>query len=714
MMYEQKPLLRARHERLLLIDSQGSPMAKKCTYEELEQKIKELEALKAQRRQGDNDLDKFFNLSIDMLCIADMEGYFKVINESFEKTLRYSKEELYAHPFIHFVHPDDVSLTIRALEQLSHDKPVTYFENRYRCKDGSYKWLAWTSMPVAAEGIMYAIARDVTAIKQAEQIIKESKSALEQRVQERTIELWKANELLEREIKEHKQVSEELLASNKRFEDLAENSTDVIWEFDEHDIFTYVSPRIENLLGYTPEEIVGQSAFDPMPTTEKQQVRKKFSVYKNARRPFTSLINVNQHKNGTQVILESSGIPVFDKEGVFRGYRGIDRDITERTKLSEQLQQSQKMEAMGTLAGGIAHDFNNILAAIMGYTEMSIDETPQDSLVRHNLGQVLVASLRARDLVKQILAFSRKGEKERIPVQLSSLVKETSKLLRASIPATIEIKQKIMTSALIMADPIQIHQVLMNLSTNASDAMLDTGGVLEIEVCESAVAEKMYVHDQVLLPGKYVRISVKDTGCGIAPEVIGRIFDPFFTTKAVGKGTGMGLAVVHGIVHSHGGALTVKSTKGRGTTFELFFPMVEQAVCTQEAPEAALPLGNETILFVDDEKILRDVVTQMIESFGYTVVSLKSGMEALEIFQKDPQRFDLVVTDQSMPKMTGYDLSKKLIEIKPGIPVILCTGYSETVSLEKAKNAGIKEFIMKPIRRNEIAWILRKVLDAKD
>jgi len=399
-------------------------------------------------------------------------------------------------------------------------------------------------------------------------------------------------------------------------------------------------------------------------------------------------------------------------------------DITKRKKaeketmeLELQLGQKQKMEAVGTLAGGIAHDFNNILAAMQGYLELSLDDLPEDSPVRDNLGQIMSCSNRAAKLIKQILTFSRKdGEEqaEKEPVRIGSIVKEVLGMLRSSLPTTVKICRKIHADAsVVLADPTQIHQVLVNLCTNASYAMREAGGLLEVSLTNVDFESETRIGDEYLDPGSYVKLSVRDTGCGMEKEVVERIFEPFFTTKTVNEGTGLGLSVVHGIIKSHEGAITVSSVPGEGTTFEIFLPRIEGgAVETPPSPEQA-GREKEVILLVDDEEMMVDVTGQILERLGFAVVAKTSSLDALEAFQEKPDEFDLVITDQVMPNMTGTQLARDLMSIRPDIPVILCSGFPESVSLDEVERVGIKKFIMKPISREEIANVIRGVLDAR-
>lgn len=405
--------------------------------------------------------------------------------------------------------------------------------------------------------------------------------------------------------------------------------------------------------------------------------------------------------------------PIKDKSDQVIGVQGLVEDITGAKMMEAQLRQAQKMEAVGTLAGGIAHDFNNILAAIIGYTELAQLSIPQSGPAGKNLEQVLKGAVRARDLVKQILTFSRQSELEDRPLKISPIVREALKLVRATVPTTIEIRQNIgQESGAVLADPAQIRQVLVNLCANAADAMEEKGGVLEINLDDVDLDAEDAAQHPDFKPGPFVRLTVSDEGHGMDREVMTRMFDPYYTTKEKGRGTGMGLAVVHGIVKNHKGAITAHSKPEKGTVFNVYLPKFESEAVIDSPASAPLSSGNERILFVDDEKALVDVGRRMLEHLGYQVVTRPGSLEALEAFRENPNEFDLVITDQTMPNMTGIDLAGELMRIRPDIPIILCTGFSSTASEAQAKGMGIREFLMKPLLMRNLAQAIRKALNA--
>jgi len=394
----------------------------------------------------------------------------------------------------------------------------------------------------------------------------------------------------------------------------------------------------------------------------------------------------------------------------------VDALEKEKTQLKKQFQQAQKMEAIGTLAGGIAHEFNNILFPIIGYTEMSMYDIPEDSKARKNLASVLKAADRAKDLIQQILNFSRKGGQKKSLLKIQYVIKETLKLLRASLPATIEIRQAIDNACSpVAADPSEIQQILMNLCTNAYQAMEEKGGVLEVNLSEVMIDSSDVSSTVDLSPGSYLQLTVKDTGRGFETDQIQHIFDPNNRMNQQNEGIRTGLGTAYEIVQSYNGVIDVESEPGRGTTVNVYLslPHTKPETVSHVSTEAHIPSGNETILLVDDEEDVVEMMHLMLERLGYRVFPKTSSIETLEEFRREPEKFDLVITDQTMPKMTGIELIQKLMRIRPDIPIILCTGFNEKITEDNIKSLGIGALISKPVRVKEIALKIREVLNRK-
>jgi signal transduction histidine kinase/FixJ family two-component response regulator len=413
-------------------------------------------------------------------------------------------------------------------------------------------------------------------------------------------------------------------------------------------------------------------------------------------------------------IMDRYSSPVRDKAGKLYGRIWYFRDITERRKMELQFRQARKMETIGQLAGGIAHDFNNILAAIMGNVQLLKLEVAGNPAITEYLEDVMTASRRAADLVNQILTFSRQNKQEREPVELNHIVIEALKLLRASVPATIRIQTELTRTPTVLANATAVHQVVMNLGTNAWHAMRDKPGTLKVEMSVFEVDDSFVKTHPDLHVGRHVRLSVSDTGCGIAPDMIDRIFDPFFTTKEVGEGTGLGLAVVHGIMKGHDGGITVSSQPGEGTTFHLYFPVFATEAVMCEIAEAPIPHGRgERILFVDDETALAEIGKKVLQRLGYVVTTRTSALEALAAVRENPAAFDLVITDLTMPVMDGARLGSQMLQIRPDLLMILTTGYSGLMTIEKVKELGFRDRMNKPSSARILGETVRRVLDQK-
>lgn len=383
-----------------------------------------------------------------------------------------------------------------------------------------------------------------------------------------------------------------------------------------------------------------------------------------------------------------------------------------RRELEVQLHQVQRLEALGTLAGGIAHDFNNVLAAILGYSELTLAELPPGSASRHKIEQIVAAGLRAKELVQQILAFGQRRGRVHDAIHVAPIIREVIALVQATLPSTIQVTEDLSTTNDgVRADPTELHQVLVNLCTNAGHAMREGGGQLEIKLDRVTADESLIRRNPELRPGTYVRVTVRDTGTGMGPDVASRAFDPFFTTKRVGTGSGMGLAVVHGIVAHSNGAIAMDSKDGEGTTISVYLPAVDCVVLGPVADEKPAPVGVETILLVDDESMLTELGQMSLERLGYSVVSFEDSRRALEAFEATPDVFDLLMTDQTMPRLTGLELTKRVRLVRPDLPVVLCTGFSGAITEEEAKAEGVSAFLRKPYDVHELSSTVRRVLD---
>ena len=479
-----------------------------------------------------------------------------------------------------------------------------------------------------------------------------------------------------------------------------------------------INSAFTRVTGWTHEEVIGKTAAD-LDIWYNPREREKLTAGIVQHGKIDNLEAKFRLKDGRIITALMSAVLIRLKNKphiltITRDISDLEAAQKEREQLKTQLIQAQKMEAIGTLAGGIAHDFNNILGAIIGYAEMALYDTRKESMEHYNIDQVLRAGHRAKDLVKQILAFSRKSDQDKKLVSLTPIVKEALKLLRASLPTTIEIRQNIESDLdAIFADPTQMHQVIMNLCTNAAHAMADTDGVLNVELQNVNLHVNKAAQYPELKAGSYVRLTVSDTGHGMDSATMERIFDPYFTTKTQDKGTGMGLAVVHGIVKGHGGGIRVQSTPGKGTRFDILFPVMGKQLESETEELKSLPIGNEHILFVDDEETLIDLGKSMLQKLGYRVETRSSPVEALKTFEAEPHRFDLVISDMTMPGMTGDNLASQLMKFRSDIPVIICTGYSEKMDERRAKELGVKGLIMKPFTIRRLSRIVREVLDQK-
>jgi len=548
-------------------------------------------------------------------------------------------------------------------------------------------------------------------IKKAEDALREQKDSLDRVVQERTAALRE---------------------SERKYREIFEKIIDLFYIVDNEGILRIVSPSVEQILGYAPDQVIGKKLAG-------------FYVNPEDRGQFLSILREKEEvkeyetslraKNGSVVWVSTNAQFYRDEQGNILGVQGISRDITDRKRATEEkaklqyhLQQAQKMESIGSLAGGIAHDLNNILFPISGLSEMLLDDIPPDSPERESIEQIHKSAQRGSELVKQILTFSRQSKPRKLPIRIQPILKEVLKLARAAIPMNIEISSHINTDCgLVSADPTQVHQIAMNLITNAYHAVEQSGGTINVELKETvtgsntrkfhpAFGEKdespFHAMPRYLLADRYACITVSDTGTGIDQTLIDKIFDPYFTTKEQGKGTGLGLSVVHGIVKEHGGDIRVNSEVGKGTAFHVYLPLLEDTGDNRAATAIRnYPKGCESILLVDDEEPIARMVQMILERLGYQITVRMSSPDALADFKANPHNFDLVISDMGMPILTGGQLARELISIKPGIPIILCTGFSDENDEQRAKAMGIKGFIMKPVATGDLATMVRKVLD---
>jgi len=612
------------------------------------------------------------------------EGTAIYMNRKFEEIYGWPKEELTdLNAFFEKIYPEPVqreAMMSRILADIASGDPKRMnWENvEITTSTGEQKVVSAMNIPLFEQNIMVSTVQDVTERRRYERKLEESES---------------------------------------RYRSLVENTLDgyFICEMDTGK-FLFLNQRICELFQYSFQEGLSLTLWDVMDPCEHPVIRKRMrSRIEQAVRSFSSNVYRARRKDGSTFRAEiSSSLVTYQGRPVLQG---ILRDVTEEEKIQDQLQQAQKREAIGTLAGGIAHDFNNILSAIIGYTELAKHEFPDRSEGDAHLGHVLEASQRAKDLVAQILAFSRQGEQEEKPFRVDLILKEALQMIRSSLPSSIEISQSIEKAMpAITGNPTQIYQVVMNLCTNAAQAIEDEHGEIEVSLELVHVTGGDALPTVGLEPGDYLLLKIRDTGRGIPPEVRERVFDPYFTTKNAGEGTGLGLAVVYGIVKKHGGEISVESEVGQGTTFSIHLPVAEgvlQRVAGEKANRTPLPRGKERILFVDDEAAIVKIAQQYLEALGYDVTTRHASIEALQLFRNDPDRFDLVITDMTMPGLTGDDLAIQLLSLCPDLPIILCTGHSNRISESRARRLGIRAFVMKPLTQRELAETVRRALDEK-
>lgn len=580
-------------------------------------------------------------------------------------------------------HPEDAPRLAAALEAHWARRVPYELECRLRCKNGEYRWFrgrgqaSWdeAGRPRRMSGSM----EDTTARKEAERALHQA--ALE----------WSA---------------------------AMDATDDPIYLLDLNQCIIRANQAFGRMVGQEPAALVGryietvihpEGEKTPCPVCQAQRTMRDAVIAMEADHPDNPAgrpIEIN-----IKIVRDEKERPLSILM-TLHDLTSSRQVVEEKVRLENMLRQAQKMEAIGTLAGGIAHDFNNILSPILGYTEMALEAQPLGSQTARDLQQVLAAGKRAKELVQQILTFSRQSDQELKPLKVQFVLKEALKLLRASIPTTITIREEIsMDCGAVLADPTQIQQVVINLCTNAYQAMRDQGGTLAVALREMEIGSGDLIGKDLPAPGRYVCLEVRDTGPGIPREVVDRIFEPYFTTKKKGEGTGLGLAMVHGIVKSLGGTVTVYSEPGRGAEFHVYLPLTRREEATDISLTTLLPTGSERLLLIDDEPMTVTVMEHLLRSLGYQVTAFTDSEEALAVFQGQPDDFDLVVTDMTMPGKTGEDVARQVMARRPEMPIIICTGFSQTMDAGKAKALGIRQFIMKPVIRSELALAVRTALD---
>ncbi|MCF8130722.1 MAG: PAS domain S-box protein [Deltaproteobacteria bacterium] len=636
-------------------------------------------------RESEQKYRMFVETANEGIWAMDTEHRTTFVNQRMTEMLGYTAEEMLGKPVESFMFVEDLQDHGKEMEQRKKGRGSSY-ERRFRHKDGQEVWTQVSATPILDSAGHFA-----------------------------------GSHALLTDITDRKRTEESLKFEKERAQQYLDVAGVMLIAIDTDRKVTLINPKGCEILGYPKEEIIGKDWFNHFLFSEN--VNEVKGVFDQILSGNIELVRYYENPVKTRVgdhrLVAWHNSLLKDSQENIIGLFSSGEDITEQKRveaeherLRSQLAQSQKMEAIGTLAGGIAHDFNNILGIILGNAELAMDDVPDSNPARNNLDEVRKACLRGKDVVSQILAFSRKSEFEQKPFNIASVVTESLKLLRASIPTSVDIRPNISNDIEdILGDPTQIHQIMINLCTNAAHAMEDAGGTLEVVLENTELHEEKAYGYTELKPGPYVQLRVSDTGFGMSPEVMERIFDPYFTTKDVGKGTGLGLSVVHGIVNSHKGGISVESEAGKGTTFNLLFPAVERLMPQKPKKLEDLPTGEERILFVDDEESLVSLSHQRLERLGYNVKSTTKPVEALEWFKADPDQFDVIITDMTMPRMNGDRLAVEVLKIRPHMPVIICTGYSERMSAKKADALGVSKYIEKPIDLRNLARSVREVLD---
>jgi PAS domain S-box-containing protein len=615
--------------------------------------------------------------SDDAIIGKDLNGSITSWNKGAEKIFGYTAGEMLGTSILRLIPADRQEEEKRILEKIRQGESVLHFETRRQTKDGRQIDVSVTASPIkGADGRAIGVskvARDITGRKQAEHLLRESE---------------------------------------EKFRQIAENINEVFWITDPTmRRMIYVSPAYEKIWGRTCQSLYAapHTWLDAVHPEDRERVIRRAAT-RLATGEYNEVYRITR-PDGSLRWIHDRAVPLRNAAGEIHRLIGTAGDVTENRKLEDAFRQAQKMESIGQLAGGIAHDFNNILSAIVANLELAKMDAAGHPALLEPLENISHASRRAAELVRQILTFSRQNRPEREPLKLNHVVLEALKLLRSSVPATIRIQTELTETPAVLANRTAIHQLIMNLGTNAWQAMRDQTGVLKVEMNALEVDENFVKTHPDLGPGRYVQLSVSDTGCGMDRATQEHIFEPFFTTKGVGQGTGLGLAVVHGIMKSHDGGVSVYSQPGQGTKFHLYFPVIETEIAEEKLEAAPIPRGNgEHILFVDDEDALAGAAKKMLERLGYTVTTTTSPTEALAAVRAQPEAFDLVITDLTMPGMDGARLGGQLLQLQPNLPIILTTGYSGLMTAEKVRELGFRELLSKPCTLRTLGETVHRAL----
>ncbi len=666
---------------------------------ELAERLREVQTSQEAVRESERNYREIFHSANDAFLIHDLaSAEILDVNTAMCELYGYSREEALRLTVGDLLGPDDPLQAELATDRLIA-RVMAYgpqrFEARARRKDGELFWgeVHLKLAKIGGQERLLAVVHNIEARKRAEEELQRYSQHLEQFVEERTAELRR---------------SESSLAEAQRIAHLG----NWVWQIPENQVWW--SAEAQRIYGF--DAAGGPPSYEAFLAVvhpeDRDLVVRAIDAALKGRQPYRLGHRLLLPDDGERHV-HAQGEVSFSADGRPVRMVGIVQDITERVALEKQLRHAEKLKAIGTLAGGVAHDFNNILTAILGYGEMVMAELPQGSQLREDQQQVLAAGQRAAELVKQILTFSRRGEQELRPLRVQVLVKEAVKLLRASIPSTVEFRFNIDDRCgAILGDPTQIHQVLMNLCTNAYHAMRGQGkGLLTLSLAEVELGPDSLAEKDELLPGSYVRLEVSDTGQGMDRAVLERIFEPYFTTKAQGEGTGLGLSLIHGIVKGMGGGISVRSEVGAGTAFQVYFPRIESPAGQAELAPETVRGGNERLLVVDDEASVVNLEQQFLKGLGYRVTATTESSEAWQLYQDNPAAFDLVVTDMTMPRMSGAELARKMLLLRVDLPIILCTGHSEAIDQEKARQLGVRAYLTKPLTKNILAAAIRRTLD---